>query len=170
MCGVLAILFIAIPALEIYFLIEVGSVIGAPATLAMLIAMGIAGAALARHQGSSALGKLRIALAQGREIGASMIEAALVLAAAVLLLIPGFITDVVGFVLLLPVVRRAAGAAIARRYAARMATGVRMGPFGPPFHGQVGPMHRGRGPTRRQGDEPDTPDIDDPPPPGVIDV
>lgn len=175
-CGVLALLFIAIPAIEIYVLIEVGSALGALPTLAVIVMTGIAGAALARSQGLSAMRQLRQALVQGRQVGRSLVEAALVLVAAVLMVTPGFITDAVGLALLLPPLRRIVAEIIVVRYAARAVVQVMpdsmaggFGPFGPMPGSMPGP---GRQPGQHPGPYPGQSDDDEhePPPPGVIDV
>jgi UPF0716 protein FxsA len=168
-CGVLALLFIAIPAIEIFVLIEVGSALGALPTMGVIIATGIAGAALARSQGLSAMRQLREALAQGRQVGRSLVEAALVLVAAVLMLTPGFLTDGVGLALLVPPLRRILAEIIVVRYAARAVVQVMPGPgqvFGG-FAGQRGQPGQRRGPGQERGDSDDE---HEPPPPGVIDV
>jgi UPF0716 protein FxsA len=173
-CAVLALLFIAIPAIEIYVLIEIGSALGALPTVGVIIATGIAGAALARSQGLAAMLQLRDALAQGRQVGRSLVEAALVLVAAVLMVTPGFLTDGVGLALLVPPLRRVLAEIIVVRYAARAVVQVMPGPgevfggFGPVDQrpGQPpGPFGQRRGPARGRDD-----DEHEPPPPGVIDV
>jgi len=164
-CGALAVLFIVVPALEIYVIIKVGSILGAMATLGVIIVTGVVGAGLARSQGFSAMRQVQRSLLEGRQVGHSMVEAALVLVAAVLMLTPGFITDIVGFGLLIPPIRRAAARAVVARYTARQRSRVVF----------IHPMDRGA----REGDDGashvhvtrDGDDIDhDPPPPGVIDV
>ncbi len=151
MCGVLAALFIGVPALEIFVLIKVGGVIGALPTLGIIVLTGMVGAALAKHQGMAALRRVQHALAAGEEIGNSLVEAALVLVAGVLMLTPGFLTDLTGIALLLPPIRALAAAQVVKWGARRVQRTVVFGDFAdfsPP------------------GDD----DDEDPPPPGVIDV
>lgn len=170
MCGVLAMLFIAVPALEIYLLIAVGTEIGALPTLGVIVATGICGAALARHQGLAAMRQLSRALAGGPSIGRAVVEAALVLVAGVLLLTPGFVTDGVGFALLLPPVRRVVAGWIVARYARRAARVVFVEGRVPGFADlgrQDRPVHDAR--QRAGADSADDAD-DNPPPPGVIDI
>lgn len=146
MCGVLALLFLAVPAVELAVLLFVGDAIGAWPTLALVALMAVAGAYLARRQGLAALRDLQASLVRGQAVGAAATEAALILAAGILLLTPGFVSDVVGIALLIGPVRRPLAAALARRWAARaVAATVR-----PPWERRGGP--------------------EDPPPPGVIDV
>jgi UPF0716 protein FxsA len=155
-CGVLAFLFIGVPALEIYVLIKVGGLLGALPTLGIIVATGVAGAALAKHQGLAAVKQGQGAISSGDRVGSSLVEAALVLAAGLLMLTPGFITDVVGLSLLVPPVRALIAARIVKWGAARVsASTVVMGDMGDPRFG----------PGWSEDDEDDPP-----PPPGVIDV
>ncbi|MBT8494634.1 MAG: FxsA family protein [Deltaproteobacteria bacterium] len=152
---VLAALFIGVPALEIVLLVKVGGAIGGWWTFAAVVGTGVLGAALAKHQGTAALEDVRTALSTGQKVGSSVAAALLLLVASVLLVTPGFVTDAVGFALLLPWTRRL----VAVPLAARLAKGVMVGgSFG-------GPMGPGGFPGAydQAGD-------DDPPPPGVIDV
>ena len=151
MCAILALLFIVVPAIEIALLIQVGGTIGVIPTFGVIVLTGILGAALARHQGVAAVRRVSSAIQSGREVGTSLVEGALVLVAGVLMLTPGFITDAIGFLLLVPPLRKRAGGAIASRVAKRSHTVV-FSPQGP--HGRV------------DDDDQDS----DPPPPGVIDV
>ncbi len=155
MCGVLAFLFIGVPALEIYVLIKVGGILGALPTLGIIVATGVAGAALAKHQGLAAVKQVQLSLSSGDRIGRSLVEAALVLAAGLLMLTPGLITDAVGLSLLLPPVRAVVAARIVAWGASRVSSStVVMGDMRDP----------GFGGGWSDDDE------DDPPPPGVIDV
>ena len=166
MCGVLALLFIAVPALEIYALIEIGGQIGALPTLAIIVATGVLGAALARHQGLSALREVQRSLATGAHIGRSVVEALLVLCASVLLLTPGFFTDALGFAMLLPLLRRLVAGWLITRFAGR-AQRVVIG--GTPVGWTVNPRVD-LGAERPFAGPGEAPDEHDPPPPGVIDV
>lgn len=150
----LAFLFIGVPALEIYVLIEVGGMIGALPTLGIIVATGVAGAALANHQGLAAVKQVQQALSTGDRIGRSLVEAALVLAAGLLMLTPGFITDAVGLSMLIPPVRGLVAARIVKWGARRVTSTVVMGDMG----------------NARAGDAWPDEEEDDPPPPGVIDV
>lgn len=174
MCGPLALLFIAVPAIEIYALIEVGSHIGALATLAIIVATGVLGAALARQQGLSALREVQRSFATGSDVGRSVVEALLVLCASVMLLTPGFFTDVIGFALLLPPIRRVVATGLVKRFAGRAHNVViggmpGGGEFGPGV-GWTGPGGRDERTDGRGYDDDDLDDDLDTPPPGVIDV
>jgi UPF0716 protein FxsA len=103
---VLFLLFLAIPLLEIYFLILVGSWIGALPTVLLVILTAAVGATLARHQGLATLQRLQATLARGEAPAVELFEGVILLVGAVLLLIPGFITDLAGFICLIPAPRR----------------------------------------------------------------
>ena len=180
MCGVLALLFIVVPAIEIYTLIAVGAEIGAIATLGIIVATGILGAALARNQGVAALRDLQLSFARGTDVGRSLVEAALVLVAGVLLLTPGFFTDAFGFSMLLPPIRRLAASAILARFADRASRMVMGGMPTAHMSWRSGAGQDGRSGDSRSGDsrpgdpvdqgDDESDDQHDPPPPGVIDV
>lgn len=101
----LLILFIFLPILEIYVLMEAGRQIGIGATLGLIILTGIAGAYLARSQGFQLLARMQADLQQGRVPAEEMFDGAMILAGGMVLLTPGFCTDLIGFLLLTPVSR-----------------------------------------------------------------
>jgi UPF0716 protein FxsA len=105
--GRLALLFIIIPAVELVLLVQLGARIGGLATFAIIVATGIAGAALAKRQGADVIRRVQSDLSQGRLPAQSLVDGALVLVAGVLLITPGILTDITGFLLLLPPVRAA---------------------------------------------------------------
>ena len=94
------------PLVELYVLIEVGSRIGALTTIALSIFTAVLGAWLVRMQGLSVLFRVQQSLARGEPPALEMAEGALLLVAGVMLLFPGFITDGLGFALLIPPLRR----------------------------------------------------------------
>jgi UPF0716 protein FxsA len=98
----LLLLFITVPILEIYILLEVGNTIGLGATILLVFATGIAGAHLAKSQGLSLMLKIQEEMAAGRMPAEEMIDGAMVLSGGLLLLTPGFCTDLSGFLLLAP--------------------------------------------------------------------
>ncbi len=98
--------FIAIPLLEIYLLIEVGSVIGAFSTVLAVVFTAVLGVALIRIQGFSTLQKAQATMNRGGVPALEIFEGVMLLFAAVCLLIPGFFTDTMGFLLLIPPLRR----------------------------------------------------------------
>jgi UPF0716 protein FxsA len=113
MFPLLATLLLVVPAVELALILQVGGAIGGWATFALLVVMALLGAALARTMGFAAARRVREALSTGHEVGASLAEAAVALVAAVLMITPGFLTDLVGMMLLLPPVRRRAGRLVA---------------------------------------------------------
>jgi UPF0716 protein FxsA len=102
----LLVLFTFIPIIEIYVLIEAGRQIGAGPTIALVILTGIAGAYLARSQGFQLLQRIQNDLQQGRVPAEEIFDGAMILAGGVVLLTPGFCTDLLGFCLLTPLTRR----------------------------------------------------------------
>jgi UPF0716 protein FxsA len=97
--------FTIIPFLEIYLLIEIGSYIGAFNTLMIVILTGFLGALLARHQGLKTMLKVRESLARGEMPAEHLLDALLILLAGIVLLTPGFLTDLAGFTILIPTTR-----------------------------------------------------------------
>ncbi|MFW5735472.1 MAG: FxsA family protein [Oceanidesulfovibrio sp.] len=99
--------FTLIPLIELYLLITVGSYIGAAPTILIVILTGAAGAWLARRQGMSTMLSMRERLNSGQMPAEEMIDAFLILVAGVVLLTPGFMTDICGIILLIPPARQA---------------------------------------------------------------
>ncbi|WP_223260915.1 FxsA family protein [Hydrogenovibrio crunogenus] len=99
-------LFLFVPLVELYVLIEVGSEIGALPTILLTIVTAIIGAALMRHQGVSTMQKAQLNMAQGQLPAVEMMEGVFIFLGGLMLLIPGLITDAIGFLLLIPPVRR----------------------------------------------------------------
>ena len=102
----LLILFTLVPIIELYVLIEAGRQIGVGATIGMIFLTGIAGAYLARSQGFNLINRIQSDLNQGRIPAEEMMDGAMILAGGLLLLTPGFCTDLFGFCLLTPVTRQ----------------------------------------------------------------
>ena len=105
MIGTLLVLFVILPFVELYLLIELGSRIGTLPTLGIVVLTGIAGAALAKHQGLSVLQRIQTEMSFGQMPGEIIFDGVLVLIGAVLLITPGILTDTTGFLLLIPVTR-----------------------------------------------------------------
>ncbi len=97
--------FTLVPFIEIYLLIEVGRVIGSLNTIALVILTGFAGAYLARLQGIQTMFRVRSSLQQGIMPTEDLIDALLILTAGIILLTPGFLTDVAGLLVLFPPTR-----------------------------------------------------------------
>jgi len=98
-------LFIVVPIVEIYVIIQVGQAIGAVPTVLLLVVESLIGAWIVRHEGRRAWETLRDTVRAGTVPGRELIDAALVLVGGTLLLTPGFVTDVFGFFFVLPFTR-----------------------------------------------------------------
>ena len=101
------ILVITIPLFEIYLLIKIGSVIGALTTVSVIILTAIVGAVLLRQQGAATMTRYLVTLQRGELPANEILEGVILLVGGVLLLTPGFLTDVLGFFCLLPQSRKA---------------------------------------------------------------
>lgn len=99
-------LFILIPIIELYVLILVGSHIGALATILLVLITAIIGVNLLRSQGLSTLNQVQTQMQRGEMPATSLIEGMLLFFAGALLLTPGFVTDTIGFILMIPPVRK----------------------------------------------------------------
>ena len=98
----LFLVFTLIPFLEIYLLIKIGSYIGAFNTAMIVILTGFLGALLARYQGLQTIQRVRESLQRGEIPAGEMLDALLILLAGIVLLTPGFLTDIAGLILLIP--------------------------------------------------------------------
>ena len=97
--------FTLIPIVEIYFLIEIGRIIGSLSTIALVLGTGFAGAWLARQQGMQTMFRVRNNLQQGVVPAEDLLDGFLILIAGIVLLTPGLLTDCTGILLLIPPVR-----------------------------------------------------------------
>jgi UPF0716 protein FxsA len=102
----LALLFVGIPLLELFILIQVGQWIGLWPTIGLVVLTGFAGAALARLEGLRTIWSIRGELSRGRLPGNALFDGLAILVGGALLLTPGILTDVLGFSFLLPPTRR----------------------------------------------------------------
>ncbi|TFB08781.1 membrane protein FxsA [Candidatus Atribacteria bacterium MT.SAG.1] len=102
----LLISFVIVPVTELYILIEVGKKIGSLTTIGIIILTGIIGAYLVKGQGFMILRKIQNDLNEGIMPGDSLIQGAIILAGGIFLLTPGFVTDIIGFIFLIPASRR----------------------------------------------------------------
>ena len=109
-------LFIAVPVVELVLLIEIGQRVGTLATIGLIIGTGIVGASLARQQGMSTLARLQKDLSEGRLPAEPIIDGGLILVAAAVLITPGVLTDLVGFLCLVPACRRLLKCHLKRRF------------------------------------------------------
>jgi UPF0716 protein FxsA len=118
----LVLIFILVPIAELYVIIKVGGVIGVLPTLALLLADAVLGSMLLRHQGRAAWIRFNRALAEGRLPHKEVFDGVLVIIGGTLLLTPGFLTDILGLILLIPPTRALVRGILARRLAHRMIT------------------------------------------------
>lgn len=111
----LPLFFLALPFLEIAGFVIVGRQIGALATVGLVLASTIAGAMLLRHQGFGVMRRVRAEVAAKRDPSRQLAHGAMLVLAAILLIIPGFLTDIFALLLLLPPVREFAWTALKGR-------------------------------------------------------
>lgn len=113
---VLLLVFFSIPLIEIYLLIKVGSWLGALPTIALLVFAAVLGTLLLRQQGFTTLRRLQAAQARGQIPALELLEGVVLTVSAILLLIPGFFSDLLGYLGLFPPLRRWLVRAILDRY------------------------------------------------------
>jgi UPF0716 protein FxsA len=119
----LLLMFVVLPILELWLLLKVGAVIGGLAALGLIIATGVLGATLARRQGLAVFQRMQAELQQGRQPTTSMLEGFAILLAGVVLMTPGFLTDVLGLALPVPPSRPAILAGLRHRLEASIRSG-----------------------------------------------
>jgi UPF0716 protein FxsA len=137
--AILVALFIIVPIVEIYVIIQIGSLIGVLPTVALLLADALLGSLLLRHQGRGAWRRFNAALNERRFPGREVADGLLIAIGGTLLLTPGFVTDILGAIFLIPPTR-----AIVRR--------LMRGYFGRRFLIVGVPGMGGSGPARRTYD------------------
>jgi UPF0716 protein FxsA len=114
----LFLLFTFVPAIELYLIIRVGSIIGALNTILIIVFTGILGAYYAREQGFKIVSSIQLKMEQGTVPGDDLVSGAMLLVGGALLITPGFITDFLGFSLIFPPTREAIKVGV-RRYLER---------------------------------------------------
>lgn len=102
----LALLFVVVPLVELVILVRLGQIVGLWPTLGLVVGTGLLGAALARREGARTWLAFQGELAEGRLPGAPLMDGLAVLVGGAFLLTPGLLTDVAGFLLLVPASRR----------------------------------------------------------------
>ncbi len=105
MLGTLFVLFILVPALDLFVLLQLGQWLGIYQTLIIIIATGFAGAVLYRTQSWLNLRRIQQAVSEGRMPDTEIIDSLLIIGGALLLVTPGVLTDAIGFLVLLPFTR-----------------------------------------------------------------
>jgi UPF0716 protein FxsA len=131
----LVLLFIVVPIVEIYVIIQVGQAIGALWTIALLVADSILGSMLMRTQGRAAWRRFNEAVAEGRVPAREVLDGVLVIFGGALLVTPGFVTDVFGLSFLLPPTRAVIRRLFVRRFAGRFVVARPGGPRSRPRAG-----------------------------------
>jgi UPF0716 protein FxsA len=131
----LVVIFILVPIAELYVIIKVGEAIGLLPTLLLLLADAVLGSMLLRHQGRAAWIRFNRALAEGRLPHKEVFDGVLVIMGGALLLTPGFLTDILGLILLIPPTRALVRAMSARFVRRRLALGGAVWSFGTPRRG-----------------------------------
>ncbi len=101
----LFLLFLILPAIELAILIKVGSIIGAFNTIAIIILTALIGAYMVKMEGLNVIYRFQETLSQGLFPGEEILDGLLILVAGAFLLTPGFITDITGFILVIPLSR-----------------------------------------------------------------
>jgi UPF0716 protein FxsA len=139
-------LFIVVPLVEIAVLIQVGQWLGVLDTIGLLLLISLVGVWLVKREGAGTFRRIREDLEYGRMPTNSLLDGGLLMTAGVLLLVPGFVTDFFGLLLLLPPVRAGARRLVRRRCALRVARVSRYsyrgrppGPRGPRSYGPPPP-------------------------------
>ena len=119
MVGLLLLVLLAVPIAELFVIVRVAGGIGIGNTLLLLVAVSVIGVWLAKYVGLGVLRRMQDVVARGRVPSRELVDGALVLLAGVLLVAPGFLSDVVAVLLLLPPTRALARTAVLRRIRAR---------------------------------------------------
>jgi UPF0716 protein FxsA len=113
---IVLLLLIAVPVLEIAVFVQVASAIGVLDTLGILVLFSVGGLVLVRHEGLGTMARMRAELDAGRVPAGQLADGFWLCLAGLLLIIPGFVTDIAGLLLLLPPVRSLAKWGVARRF------------------------------------------------------
>jgi UPF0716 protein FxsA len=113
-------IFIVVPLVELYVILKVGDAIGAVWTILLLAADSVLGSLLLRAQGRSVWGRFNDALAAGRMPHREVMDGVLVIFGGAFLITPGFLTDIVGLILLIPPTRALVRRMLARRLGRRV--------------------------------------------------
>jgi len=140
----MVLVFVGMPILEIYVLVQVGQVVGVWWTILLLIAASAAGTWLIRHEGRRAWRALREAIESGRMPAREIADGALIVLGGALMLAPGFVSDALGLLVIVPVTRPVFRRLLAGVVAARLIPGG-PGPNAP----RPGPRGPGEGPVVR---------------------
>ena len=136
---VFIVIFILVPVIELNVLIRVGESLGSWTTVGLVFLTAIVGVSLVRSQGISTLMQVQQKLARGEAPGQEIVEGMMLALAGLLLLIPGFVTDAIGLLLLTPITRTPVAGFLYKRMQVRVAAnGGFQGGFGAGPHSQSG--------------------------------
>lgn len=148
--GTLLLLFIALPALELALLIELGQRIGTLETIAVIVLTGVVGASLARSQGLRVLSLVQRQVAEGQMPTDALVDGIMILLASALLITPGILTDAFGFLCLIPRFRSLVKSEVVRRFERAVAENRVHVQYSESIHGSAsGGMPFGGGPPPR---------------------
>jgi UPF0716 protein FxsA len=114
--AILVLCFIVVPIVELYVIIQVGQSIGVLETIALLLVISFVGAWLAKREGLGVWRRINRQVTAGRVPGIELLDAFLILLAGALLLTPGFLTDVLAILLLIPPTRAVVRRILRRRF------------------------------------------------------
>lgn len=138
-------LFVIVPALELYLLIQIGQLIGAMETFGIIVITGLIGSYLAKSQGLSVWMKLQAKLGSGQIPGRELVDGVIILISGALLLTPGVLTDVIGLLGLFPVSRSFLRKYLTKRFSGGLSSGrIQFGTF----TGTPGPQNASRSRAR----------------------
>ena len=131
---ILFVLFLVIPIIEIFVLIKASDVIGTFPTIILVVLTAVIGAGLLRQQGLSTLARFKQNVATGKLPAQELVEGILLAVGGALLMTPGFVTDTMGFLCLLPFSRQFIASNIIKRSATKITAGM-TGGFSSGAHG-----------------------------------
>jgi UPF0716 protein FxsA len=121
---VLFLVFVVLPLVELAVFIQVVHWIGALDAIALMLVVSVVGVLIVRHQGLGVYRRVRAQLSAGTVPGLELVDGLLILIAGLMLIVPGFVTDAVGLLLLLPPTRHIVRRILQRRFSVRVATRV----------------------------------------------
>lgn len=145
MVGVLIVLLVVVPIVELTVIVTVAGSFGVLPTLAILVLFSVAGGWLLKREGTGVWRRIRAQLGRGEVPAAALVDGLLLLVGGLLMLTPGFVTDTIGLLLLVSPVRAGVRLALLHRFQRRVeasfsvpgAGGLVAGPFGPTVEGVV---------------------------------
>ena len=140
MLFILFLIFVLIPVVELSVLIRVGEALGTWTTVGLVLITAVVGVSLVRSQGLSTLMSVQQKLARGEAPGQEIVEGMMLAMAGVLLLIPGFVTDFIGLLLLTPLTRTPIAAVIYKRMQLNVVARGGFGGQGPGGQGSQNPF------------------------------